>query len=125
MEERYKPLVLAFIGDAHYNLYVKRKLIDKYQQVNILQQQVAEFCSARFQAKLSKYLIENGIYNIEETDIFKRARNQKSHNAPKNTDIITYKISTGFEAVWGHWYLNNEEEKMAKVWEIIETIRER
>ena len=125
MTERYKPLVLAFIGDAHYNLYVKRKLIDKYQQVNILQQQVAELCSARFQAKLSKYLIENGIYNIEEMDIFKRARNQKSHNAPKNTDIITYKISTGFEAVWGYWYLRNDEERMAKVWEIIETIRER
>ena len=56
--------------------------------------------------------------------IFKQARNQKSHNAPKNTDILTYKTSTGFEAVWGYWYLNDNQNRMDEVWEIIKTIQE-
>lgn len=124
MIKQYKPLVLAFIGDAHYNLFIKQKLIDMYQQVNMLQQHVAVLCSARFQAKLSKYLLENDFFTADEATVFKCARNQKSHNAPKNTDIITYKISTGFEAVWGYWYLNQCYDRFEKIWEIIETFKE-
>lgn len=122
--QQYKPLVLAFIGDASYNLFIKRKIIDLYVKVNDLQKQTAIFCSARFQAKLVKHLIDNGLLSDNELQIFKQARNQKSHNAPKNTDILTYKASTGFEAVWGYWYLNDDQGKMEEIWEIIKTIQE-
>ncbi|MGN1399207.1 MAG: Mini-ribonuclease 3 [Erysipelotrichaceae bacterium] len=122
--QQYKPLVLAFIGDADYNLYIKRKLIDKYVKVNDLQAQTAIYCSAKFQAKLAKYLIDNGLYTEEEMQLYKQARNQKSHNAPKNTDILTYKVSTGFEAVWGFWYLQDQLSRMDDIWEIIKTIQE-
>lgn len=121
---QYKPLVLAFIGDASYNLFIKRKIIDLYVKVNDLQKQTAIFCSARFQSKLVKHLIDNGLLSDNELQIFKQARNQKSHNAPKNTDILTYKASTGFEAVWGYWYLNDDQNRMDEVWEIIKTIQE-
>ena len=30
-------------------------------------------------------------------------------NHPKNTDIITYKLSTGFEALLGDLYINDKE----------------
>ena len=122
--QQYKSLVLAFIGDASYNLYIKRKIIDSYIKVNDLQKQTAIYCSARFQAKLAKHLIENNMISESELLIFKQARNQKSHNAPKNTDILTYKTSTGFEAVWGYWYLNDDQNRMDEVWEIIKTIQE-
>lgn len=122
--QQYKLLVLAFIGDASYNLYIKRKIIDSYIKVNDLQKQTAIYCSARFQAKLAKHLIENNMISESELLIFKQARNQKSHNAPKNTDILTYKTSTGFEAVWGYWYLNDDQNRMDEVWEIIKTIQE-
>jgi ribonuclease III family protein len=122
--EKYKPLVMAFIGDAHYNLYVKRKLIDRYQQVNDLQKAVSQLCSGRFQAKVMKYLLDNDLLSEEEIETFKRARNHKSHGAPKNTDVVTYKVSTGFEALWGSWYLNEQEDRLGKTWDIIETIME-
>ena len=124
MSQTYNPLVLAFIGDAHYNLFVKRKLIDRFQQVNVLQKKVAELCSGRFQAKLVKYMIDNNLLTEQEITIFKQGRNHKSHGAPKNTDIITYKTATGFECVWGSWYLNEQQDKMGKTWDIIETIME-
>ena len=54
--------------------------------------------------------------------IFKKGRNAKSHNAPKNTDAVTYRISTGFEALWGYWYLSGKQQRMEQIWDIIETI---
>ena len=48
----------------------------------------------------------------EEMKIFKRGRNQKSHTAPKNADIIDYKYATGFEALIGYLYLGEEKERL-------------
>ena len=35
----------------------------------------------------------------------RRGRNAKSGSVPKNTDVVTYKYSSGFEAVLGYLYL--------------------
>ena len=59
--------------------------------------------------------------NEIEKDIFKRGRNYKTNSSPKNTDIITYHISTGFEALIGFWYLNEEWERIELMWNIIKT----
>lgn len=48
----------------------------------------------------------------EESKIYKRGRNQKSNTSPKNADIIDYKHATGFEALVGYLYLNNEIERL-------------
>ena len=47
----------------------------------------------------------------KEIDIVKKARNQRSHKHPKNTDVITYKYSTGFEALIGYLYLSKQDER--------------
>ena len=51
--------------------------------------------------------------------LVRRGRNTKSHKAPKNTDIITYKAATGFEALIGYLYLQNNTKRIN---EIIEEI---
>lgn len=122
---KYGSLQLAFIGDAHYNLVVKRDIIDKKVKMNDLQKLAAKYCSAKFQAKAVLYLIEKEYFSAEELTIFKRARNQKSHKAPKNTDVVTYKISTGFEAVWGYWFLTSNTQKIEETWETIKKIGDR
>ncbi|MGI6607916.1 MAG: Mini-ribonuclease 3 [Erysipelotrichaceae bacterium] len=116
---KYGSLQLAFIGDAHYNLVVKRYIIDEKVKMNDLQKMAAKYCSARFQAKAVMYLIDNNYLSEEELTIYKRARNQKSHSAPKNTDIVTYKKSTGFEAVWGYWFLTSDTQRIEEMWKII------
>ncbi len=120
----YSPLTLAFIGDAHYNLVVKRYAIDQKVKSNDLQKIAAHYCSANAQAKYAAYLIDNQLLSEEEMTIYKRGRNAKSHNAPKNTDAVTYRVSTGFEALWGYWYLNDETDRMEQVWNIIKTLEE-
>ncbi len=121
---KYSSLQLAFIGDAHYSLVVKRDIIDEKIKMNDLQKLASKYCSARFQAKAAIYLIDNNHFSEEELRIYKRARNQKSHAAPKNTDIVTYKTATGFEAVWGYWYLTSNTQKIEEIWKIIRKLGE-
>ena len=47
--------------------------------------------------------------NEDEKYILKRGRNAAANTVPKNTDVITYKIATGFEAMIGYLYLTKQE----------------
>ena len=55
-----------------------------------------------------------------ELDIVRRGRNNKRDVHPKNTDIITYKKSTGFEALIGYLYLNKDYDRIFEILNYIE-----
>lgn len=102
--------VLALLGDAVYSLFIREKLIKEgINDSNKLQKLIIEYVSAKGEVKALNYLIENNYLTEEEQEIIKRGRNYKNNNHPKNTDIITYKLSTGFEALLGDLYINNKE----------------
>lgn len=122
--DHYSIIALAFIGDAHYNLYVKRQIIDQTVKPNEMQKKVAALCSAKGQARMMKMLLEKEVLTMEEIAIYKRGRNAKTHHAPKNTDAVTYRVSTGFEALWGYWYLNEQQDRIETVWEYIGNLGE-
>ena len=93
-------LVLAYLGDSVYENYIRKYLIGTgIGNVNDLQTESIKYVSAKAQAKFVTELIDNNILLEDELDIYKRARNYKTTSHPKNTDIITYKIATGFEAI--------------------------
>ena len=56
-----------------------------------------------------KFIIDDNKLSDLELDVVKTGRNHKTNSHPKNTDIITYKYATGFEALIGYLYLNNKE----------------
>lgn len=113
-------LVLAYMGDAIYEVYVREHLINKkIANVNDLQVNSINYVSAKSQAKILEELINNDFLTDEEITIVKRARNYKSTHKPKNTDILTYKHSTGFEALIGYLYLKKE---LRRIDEIIKEI---
>ena len=102
--------VLALLGDAIFSLYIREELIKKgLNNINEIQKKQVEYVSAKGQVKILNNLIDNNILTEEELDIVKRGRNNKKDNHPKNTDIITYKLSTGFEALLGVLYLDNKD----------------
>ena len=113
-------LSLAYLGDAVYEVYVRDYLIKKgIAKVEDLQKEAINLVSAKSQSKILDYLIDNNILADDEMDIVKRGRNYKRESHPKNTDIVTYKISTGFETLIGFLYLDN---KIDRLNEIINTI---
>lgn len=111
--------VLALLGDAIYSLYIREELIKiGYNDIEKIQKKQVEYVSAKGEVKVLNYLTDNNLLTEEELDIVKRGRNYKNNSHPKNTDIITYKLSTGFESLLGDLYLNNTE----RLYEILNLI---
>ena len=112
-------LVLAYIGDAIYEIIVREYLINQsFDKVNELQKKSIEYVSARKQSEFIKKLLDNNFFTLEEIDIIKRARNHKSHSN-KSTDIITYKNATSLEAIIGYHYLNKNLERVKEIMSFI------
>jgi len=106
-------ITLAYLGDAVYEVYIRNYLINKgIAKVLDLQREAIKYVSAKNQSKILNYLINTNFLNQEELDIVKRGRNYKRGNHPKNTDILTYKMSTGFETLIGYLYLDNKLERL-------------
>ena len=106
-------LALAYLGDSVYELKIRNYFIEKgVQKVNNLQKKALDYVSAKNQCKYINYFIDNNILNEEELDYVKRGRNAKVFSHPKNTDIITYKIATGFEAIIGYLELSNKIDRI-------------
>jgi ribonuclease-3 family protein len=106
-------LVLAYLGDAIYEIYIRRFLIEKnINKVNDLQKEAVKFVSARAQASFLDLLIKNNFLLEDELDIVKRARNTKTLSHPKSVDILTYKHATALEALIGYLYLMHNEKRI-------------
>lgn len=109
-------ITLAYIGDAVYEVYIREYLVKKgIAKVEDLQREAVKYVSAKSQCKILEMLIDNDLLNEYELDIVKRGRNYKRNSHPKNTDIITYKMSSGFEALIGYLYLNNDKDRLDKI----------
>lgn len=102
--------LLALLGDAIYSLYVREELL-KHNVLNMasFQSKMTKYVSAKGQVEELNKLIEKNILTEEELEVVKRGRNNKKESHPKNTNIITYKLSTGFEALLGSLYIDNIE----------------
>lgn len=118
MPDNHTGSVLAFIGDALLSLQVREYLVScGYTKAKDLQEKSTDFVSAKAQAKYIQYLIDDRQLSPEEYNIFKRGRNDKSTSIAKNADVITYRYSTGFEALWGYLYLQKNTSRIEELWE--------
>ena len=110
---------LAYLGDAVYEVYIRDYLIKKgIAKVEELMKESIKYVSAKNQTRILNHLIQNEVLTDKEKDIINRGRNYKRNTHPKNTDIITYKLSTGFEALIGYLYLE-EKERLNEIIKII------
>lgn len=109
-------ITLAYLGDAVYEVLIRDYLINKgIAKVEDLQKEAIKYVSAKAQAKILGYLTNNKYLYDEEVEIIKRGRNYKRDTHPKNTDIITYKMSTGFESLIGYLYLDNQNKRINEI----------
>ena len=109
-------IALAFEGDAVYSMYIRRHLIFQgLTKPNQLHGEATKYVSAKAQANLISLMLEEGILTEKEEDIYKRGRNANSHTKAKNTDIVTYRMSTGFEAVIGYLHMTEAIERLEEL----------
>ena len=113
-------IALAYLGDSIYEVYIREKLLNKgLAKVDDMQKEAINYVSAKAQSRILDDMINNNILTEEEIDVVKRGRNYKRSIHPKNTDIITYKKSTGFEALIGYLYLKNKN-RLEEILEFVE-----
>ena len=109
-------IALAFEGDAVYSMYIRRHLIFQgLTKPNQLHREATKYVSAKAQANLISLMLEEGILTEKEEDIYKRGRNANSHTKAKNADIVTYRMSTGFEAVMGYLHMTRAIERLEEL----------
>ncbi len=101
------PLVLAYIGDAVYELIIRTKILQKGNRpVHKLHRDSADLVRAAAQAKFGKLLQPE--LSEEELYIYKRGRNAKSHSMAKNASVSDYRYATALEALMGYLYLSRK-----------------
>lgn len=102
----FSPLVLAYIGDAVYELIIRSILVSMGNRpVNKLNKDATSLVKASAQSEIIK-LISDSLSDKEYT-VFKRGRNSSPHTMAKNASMTDYKYATGFEALIGFLYLDN------------------
>ena len=109
-----QPLVLAYVGDAIFELFVRNYLVNKKTgHVNEYHKKSICYVKAGAQSEII-HALEPGLTN-EEWKIVKRGRNQKSATAPKNADITDYKYATGFEALLGYLFYIGDYKRLITI----------
>ncbi|GIP36238.1 Mini-ribonuclease 3 [Paenibacillus sp. J2TS4] len=105
------PLVLAYIGDAVYELTIRQHLasLANYRP-NQLHKQATRYVSAKAQARALEQW--QSVLTEEEADVVRRGRNAKSGTAPKNTDILVYRHSTALECLVGYLYCQGRLDRL-------------
>lgn len=112
--DELSPLVLAYIGDAVFELYIRTYLVCKGNSpVHALHKQATHYVKAKAQSDIIHVLID--FLTDEEKNIVRRGRNAKSNTIPKNADVTEYKYATGFESLLGYLYLKKQYPRLMQV----------
>ena len=114
--KQLNALALAYVGDAIYETYIRDHLVRSGQtRPNKLHHLATHYVSAKAQAMLIQKMLEDDMLTEEEAGIYRRGRNAKSYTSAKNTDIMTYRMSTGFEALMGYLHLLEQTERLEEL----------
>ncbi|XVG95630.1 Mini-ribonuclease 3 [Eubacteriales bacterium KG127] len=107
---------LAYVGDGIYDVEIRTYLIKCGQiKVDALHKAATKYVSAKAQAKIVGELLNMGVLHQEEIDVYRRGKNRKVTSKPKNTDVMIYKVATGFEAMIGYIYLNGDLKRVREL----------
>lgn len=110
----YSPLILAYIGDAVYEIIIRTIVVSEGNtQVNKMHKKSSNLVKAETQALMIKALMEH--LTEEEMSYYKRGRNAKSYTSAKNASIGDYRMATGFEALIGYLYLTGQTKRMNEI----------
>ena len=124
--KQLNALALAYMGDAVLEQRIREHLLIMGRvKPNTLHKEATKYVSAKAQANVVHQMMDENFLTEEELAVFRRGRNAKSGSVPKNTDVRTYRNSSGFEAVLGYLFLLHQHDRandiITRAIEIIET----
>ncbi len=110
----YSPVTLAYIGDAVFELIIRTLIVEKGQRAaNTLHKHTTKVVCAQTQAKMIDAVYDT--LTEEEQDIYRRSKNTKLHSTAKNASLADYRKATGFEALCGYLFLEDDVERITQL----------
>ena len=106
------PIILAYIGDVVFSMYVRLRLLPTSTQVRVVHDLGSKMVSAVYQCQAMQELQES--LTEEEQVIFRRGRNAKSM-VPKSASVHEYRMATAFEALVGWLFLQERQERLEEI----------
>lgn len=114
--ELMSPLVLAYIGDAVYELLVRGRVVARgFARTGEIHIQSVRYVRADAQAGALKAIA--GMLTGEEAEIARRGRNARSPHTPRGSRMAAYRHSTGLECLVGYLYLKGSPERLVEIME--------
>ena len=114
----YSPLVLAYIGDAVYEVFTREKILAECPNLPAHKLHKANVQYVKANAQSNAMAVIEPILKEDELAIYKRGRNAKSGTVPKNADLVEYRRATGFEALIGYLHMKKEFERLNEIMEM-------
>ncbi len=112
--DRLAPLVLAYVGDAVFDLEVRVWLVKAGPAgTEDLHRRAVAHVRARAQARAWREI--EGRLTPEESAVARRGRNAKPGRRPRGTTSQEYHESTAFEALLGYLYLSGRGERLKEI----------
>lgn len=106
-------LVLAYLGDSVWELYIRTHYINKGYNIKNLNKIVKENVNAKAQSVIFRSIYDN--LTDDEKGLVNRAKNSNIKTFPKSCSIVEYKEATAFEALIGKYYIEKQLEKIEKI----------
>ena len=121
--DRLTPTALAFLGDAAYALYIRRRLVENTDDVcGTLHVKATRFVNAKAQAAAFDSLDAQGVFTDEEKDVARRAKNAHLHAHTKAASVADYHRATALEAVIGWLEATGDEKRRDHILELCYSI---
>ena len=108
--------LLAYIGDAQFELLVRKKLVLKKGKLGQLNKDADALVRAGSQSKAADKL--QNVFTEEELAMYRRGKNIHTNSIPKNATALEYRKATGLEAVFGYLCLKGDTERMEYLLEV-------
>ena len=113
----HSPLVLAYVGDAVFELAVRAYLATHIRaSVGELHERARDKVRAAAQAQALADI--EWSLTEEERELVRRARNAKAQ-VPKSASLYEYRYSTAFEALLGHLFLTGRLERLVHLLDLV------
>lgn len=107
----YSPLALAYMGDCAYEIIIRTLLVKQGNcPAGKLHQRASGMVKASAQSKMMEYI--EPLLTEDEEQVYRRGRNAHSPTMAKNATMAEYRRATGFEALIGYLYLQEDWKRM-------------
>ncbi|HAI87263.1 MAG TPA: ribonuclease III [Firmicutes bacterium] len=115
------PLVLAYVGDAVWELFIRSELVAEHgagSRVSELHRLAKRAVNAESQSAMVHRLMDH--LAEDERDVVRRGRNVRPGHIPRTSGPADYRCATGFEALLGFLYLTGRTKRLGEVLAVAE-----